>query len=467
LKRYAFLDNSKRFLDKFILILTLVSIILVIILDANFLMGFLDEKLFSLNYKLLLFSIYVTVFILSSLFLLKKSYNIMLKKQINFKFKKSFIIIIFIIFFILSGILIDTTIQMLFSKSYNSLVFYITSYVSFISTFGFLSILCFQFFYWYLKGKNIFILVYGILFSFYCITLIFALIYLISGLAIHPSTINHTSPSLLRANTFSININFQNTLANIYDTIFLISFILAWILTVLMLKQYTLRIGKYKFWILVGMPLFFSLIRYEGILFTYVNYYEFITLPVIGNIYKSVQSALLIAFANSSIQTSGLFFGFSFLPILLKLNNYPLKNYMKLTLIGMILLFISRDFDAIFLNSVPPGGVVTISFMPIGAYLLFTGIISFLQIATRDKQFYKDLTIHIENDSELLKNIILSEKEKEISKKIKPLISYSIKWQKEQGYEAMKTDEINQIINDVISEFHKGDKGDLYKSKKN
>ncbi len=177
-----------------------------------------------------------------------------------------------------------------------------------------------------------------------------------------------------------------------------------------------------------------------------------------------MQSALLIAFANSSIQTSGLFFAFSFLPILLKLNNYPLKNYMKLTLIGMILLFISRDFDAIFLNSVPPGGVVTISFMPIGAYLLFTGIISFLKIATRDKKFYKDLTIHIENDSELLKNIILSEKEKEISRKIKPLISYSKKWQKEQGYEEMKTDEINQIINDVISEFHNSDH---YKSKKN
>jgi hypothetical protein len=233
-----------------------------------------------------------------------------------------------------------------------------------------------------------------------------------------------------------------------------------------MLKQYVFRIGKYKFWILVSLPLFFYLIRYEGIIFTYINYIGFLKLlqlPQLGIIYKSLESALIIAFTNSSVQTSGLFFSFSFLPILLKLKNIPLKGYMKLTLIGMILLFVSRDFDAIFLNSLPPGGVITISFMSIGSYLLFIGIISFLKIATRDKQLYKDLTFHVENDSELLKNIIISEKEIETSKKIKPLMDYSLRWQKEQGYEEMKLEEMHQIINDVISEFHKGS---YFKSKK-
>lgn len=463
MKKYVSLDNLKGFLDKTILIITISSILLVIILDSNFLMGFLKESLFPLNYKILLFSIYVAVFILSSLFLLKKSYSIIQQRQIEFKYKKDYFIVIFIIFFILSMTLISNILQMLFSKSYNSIVFYITSYVSFISTFGFLSILSSQFFRWYLKGKNIYILFYGILFSFYCITLILALVYLTSGLAIHPSTIDYSSPSQLRANTFSININFQNVIANIYDIFFLISFLLAWTLTILMLKQYVFRIGKYKFWILVSLPLFFYLIRYEGIIFTYINYIGFLKLPQLGIIYKSLESALIIAFANSNIQTSGLFFSFSFLPILLKLKNVPLKGYMKLTLIGMLLLFVSRDFDAIFLNSLPPGGVITISFMSIGSYLLFIGITSFLKIATRDKQLYKDLTFRVENDSELLKNIIISEKEIETSKKIKPLIDYSLRWQKEQGYEEMKIEEMHQIINDVISEFHKGS---YFKSKK-
>jgi hypothetical protein len=90
--------------------------------------------------------------------------------------------------------------------------------------------------------------------------------------------------------------------------------------------------------------------------------------------------------------------------------------------------------------------------MPIGAFMLFTGIISFLKIAARDKEFYRDMIIRIERDISLVKNIILIEKETEISNKIKPLIEYSNKWQKEHEYRPMKNEEVIQIIQDVISE---------------
>jgi hypothetical protein len=84
--------------------------------------------------------------------------------------------------------------------------------------------------------------------------------------------------------------------------------------------------------------------------------------------------------------------------------------------------------------------------------MLFTGIISFLKLAARDKQFYTDLITRIESDISLIKNIILTEKEIELSNKIKPLIEYSNKWQKEHEYRLMKNEEVIQIIQDVISE---------------
>jgi len=90
--------------------------------------------------------------------------------------------------------------------------------------------------------------------------------------------------------------------------------------------------------------------------------------------------------------------------------------------------------------------------MPIGVFMLFTGIISFLKLAARDKQFYRDLVIRIERDISLVKNIILTEKETEIFNKIKPLIEYSNKWQKEHEYRLMKNEEVLQIIQDVIAE---------------
>jgi hypothetical protein len=179
---------------------------------------------------------------------------------------------------------------------------------------------------------------------------------------------------------------------------------------------------------------------------------DLINLPLLGITYPSIEAAIYSGFLNSNIQTIGIFFGFSFVPILLKLKNSLLQNYMIITIIGMMILFASRDFHSIFLNSVPPNGTITISFMPIGAFMLFTGIISFLKLAARDKEFYKDLIIRIENDISLIKNIILTEKETDISNKIKPLIEYSNKWQKEHEYRLMKNEEIIQIIQDVISE---------------
>ena len=65
----------------------------------------------------------------------------------------------------------------------------------------------------------------------------------------------------------------------------------------------------------------------------------------------------------------------------------------------------------------PPNGVVTISFMVIEAFMLFTGIISFLKLDARDKEFYTDLITRIESDISLIKNIFFTEKEIALSNK--------------------------------------------------
>ena len=386
---FSFLENRDPLFKKLVLFFIVSSVMLVIILDSNFLMGFLQEKLLPFNNKIIIFSIYVSIFVISNLLLLIMTYSIGYLKEIEVRYKKYYFISIFIIYFVLSLTVIITTIQISLFKSYSNVTFYLTSYISFISTLGFLSILSFNFYRWYLKGKNKFTLLYGILFSLYCITLILALLYLISGLATHPSTINYTSPRELRGGIFSINIVFQNSIALVYDIFFIMSFLLGWLLTVYMLKQYSRRIGKYKFWVLVSIPLFFYLIRYEGIILTYFNLDNLISLPVLGIIYSSIKDAIYTAFMNSNIQTIGIFFGFSFVPILLKLKNSLLQNYMIITIIGMMILFASRDFHSIFLNSIPPNGTITVSFMPIGTFMLFTGIISFLKLAARDKEFYR------------------------------------------------------------------------------
>ena len=108
-------------------------------------MWFLQQKLLSLNYKIIIFSIYVSIFVISNLLLLNMTYRIGHLKEIEVKYKKYYFKSIFMIYFILSLTLVITTIQISLFKSYSNVVFYLTSYISFISTLGFLSILSFNF----------------------------------------------------------------------------------------------------------------------------------------------------------------------------------------------------------------------------------------------------------------------------------------------------------------------------------
>ena len=66
---------------------------------------------------------------------------------------------------------------------------------------------------------------------------------------------------------------------------------------------------------------------------------------------------------------------------------------MLISAIGMATLFGPIEIDSILYATYPHFGLVTISFMPIGSYLLFTGLFHSATVAARDielrKEFYK------------------------------------------------------------------------------
>ena len=167
------------------------------IFNSNFQMGFIKKNLLSVNDKMIVFSAYVIVFVTSGPILLISTERIANRKDIKPSKRLIYSISIFLVFSILSAILVITIMQMYFFNSYSNLVFYLTSYLSLISSFGFLSILSFKFFRWFLIRKNYVAMAYGILFSLYSSSILLALIYLKDGLAIHPSVITFLSPRAL------------------------------------------------------------------------------------------------------------------------------------------------------------------------------------------------------------------------------------------------------------------------------
>lgn len=409
-------------------ILLVSSIVLVMILNSNFQMGLIKEKLMSTSNKMIVFSAYLIIYVLSGLVLLNSTSRIISPKNIPGNKKRIYSISILLVYSILSVNLIATMIQMYAFNFYNSIVFHLASYLSFISSLAFLLILSVKFFRWFFITRNYVTLSYGILFSLFSSSVLLALSYLKDGLATHPPVIVFVPPRVLNAGTYSINNVLQSNIAMTYDVLFFTSFIMAWILSVITLKQYIRRIGKLKFWLLVSLPLFFYMIRYE-VIFTFFNQYN-LNASGTSIIPSTIEQAFFITLINSDIQMTGIFFALSFLIIALKLKNQQIRRSMIVTVMGMMLLFGSRDLHSIFVSSYPPGGVVTISFMAIGSYMLFIGLSSFLRLAVRDKQLYSDLTKKIENEYSSLKSLILSEKKDMTLKMAKPLVDFSIQWQK-------------------------------------
>jgi hypothetical protein len=427
------------------------SIVIVMILNSNFQMGLIKASILSTNNKIIIFSLYTFIFLLGSIILLNLTHRTVYQKNTDRNTQLFYRVAILMIYFALSMALIISIFQMYLTNSYSNLVFYFTTYLSFTSSFFFLSVLCLKFFKLFLAQRNYLLILYGILFAICCCGVVMAMIYLVNGLETHPSIIKPVSPRVLIANTYSINIIFQSYISVIYDILFLISFILAWFVSVIILKPYSRRIGRYLFWFLVSIPLFFYMTRYETIL-NLSDQHVFVSVTNI--IPSSFMESIFITFKNADIQLGGVFFGLPFLIIALKLNNELLRRTMINTVIGMMILFASRDLHTIFVSSFPPGGIVTISFTPIGSYMLLFGLISFVKLAVKDRQLYLGLIRQFDTNS-ILKNLIASEKMVSTLGIAKPLIDFSIQWQKENLHEEMKLDEIKEIVNDVISELRK------------
>jgi hypothetical protein len=87
--------------------------------------------------------------------------------------------------------------------------------------------------------------------------------------------------------------------------------------------------------------------------------------------------------------------------------------------------------------------------------MLLLGLTSLVKQGLKDKQFYNDLQNRIENDDVLFKHLISSEKKMVTLEMTKPLIEFSMKWQRENLKDEMNVQDIREIVNDLISEIRK------------
>jgi hypothetical protein len=398
-----------------------------------------------------LYLIYSIVFIVSNIILLKIVTNITSTLK---KYDKFLYIVILTIQSLLSITLLTIYGLMTLYSNYPNLLIYLIVYSSFLSSIGFLSILTIKLLHWFSRTRNYLTLMYGIAILLFILNTIVGLMYLTEVLSTHGDIIKPASCRAIFASLFNLNPNLSIILSNLFDITSIISFIAIWLATTIMLKQYSHRIGKIKYWILVSIPLVVFLIRYE------VMFYYFINDPAILDIFYVELgpnlNPIINILLNSNLQFGGIFFAIAFLVIAKKIpKRHKIVNSLIISLFGMMFLVGSKDISALIIPSFPPVGIIAISYMGLASYLLLLGIYSSATIAARDINLRTYLNKMVGNDTSLLTNIALSEKESEIEKNVKSLMKYSEQWQENYNPLEMNQQEIREIIDDVIAEVRK------------
>jgi hypothetical protein len=340
--------------------------------------------------------------------------------------------------YLLLAILIVIIYQILFMSQYYTTFLIWSTGISFLLAISILGILARQLFLWYryYKKGSFVIICYAIALVIMSITFFLALLLDMYGFSSKQSIVTPHSEVAFA--------NYEN--ANwlvlvfhyIYHYLDLISFVLIWGANALLLLQYRKRLGHVKFWIIVGLPLVYYLSSFVGILGL------------------SSESFFFYLYYSLNTTAGGLMFGVTFIAIARKIDNQGIKGYMTLTAYGFVFLYISGQIT-LAAASYPPFGIATLSFLGLSSYLLLIGLYATAISLSQHAQLRKSIRNSIdEQHSRLIDGIGMSELQREVDKRITPLVQrHAEQMNMQTALDVTISDkEIKQYINEILHDLH-------------
>ena len=368
--------------NKFIFFL-FISLPLIIILNSStelFCTTPVKDRIIPLsNYDI--FFMTLIIFVISNVIIL----SVTLYKKNLFKYEKILDLFTFVIQSIIVIIIITIFLEMTFMSYYTNYIISFIIYLVFLSSIGILLISFIKFSLWYLHKKSLLILLYGSIMLFLAINTFISLFFISQNVSFLGSPVIynnefHTSCSMMLASNKSTNpynlyisLGQEHYLEIPYNTTLILSFILTWITSVLILKQYSLKIGKIRYWTLVSLPLIFFTMRYIDYFENFIIYFNLLDLlPIYIELITYIENSPFYLLIKFNLLFGSLFFSMVFITIYSKLpKETMLRNTVLISALGMFLLFSSREIIGLFLPSYPPLGIMTVAFMAISSYLFF------------------------------------------------------------------------------------------------
>ncbi|HZE78492.1 MAG TPA: hypothetical protein VE089_08090 [Nitrososphaeraceae archaeon] len=334
--------------------------------------------------------------------------------------------------------------EMFIFHVYNKILSLLVLYLSHFWPAIILGVMSFVFVHWFRFTRSFSILIYGAVFSVIVFLILTTLPLLTEQFKLQPELIYPRDYTSLITSVIipSPEIAFIYGLGIYVLPVMIIS---TWILTVSLLRQYTKRIGKKKFWLLTSIPLLYQL-------FTFIiRDANLVTDPAIVQILYSQQVQFIFGI---SYQIAGLFFGIAFLTIARRMRRKVMKNYLIISSVGIMALFGSVQPGLPFYAAYPPFGLATLLFLGLSSYMLLVGMIGIGANVSRDSELRREIYRDIEVNSDILKNMGTAELQREIERKVLPLTNKIKLADDMRDHLDPSEEDVKIMISEVLTEIH-------------
>jgi hypothetical protein len=437
------------------------SILICAIIVDNLLYAFLFGgslvKQLTSSFGVLLFIIIVAVSYGAALYLLSRFISPLHRQIRTYSSRFSWLYKTIVIAQYTIGVVIAIIILQLILTSHYYIELLVTATaISFTFSVIIMAVSSYRFLSWYKSSsKNAIVLLYGITFAVTAIGLGVII-------AVNSSVILLEKPAGIGVGLQSASSNLdmsQNPKALIlYQITYApsrLGFVLYWIATALLLREYSRKLGRLKFWIIISLPLVSFL---SASLFVSPDYKH-----------SLLYDALL---ALAALTAGGILFGIAFLIMARSMrgtttHHKTLAYYLTISAYGTVLLAVSVTSPVIY-TPYPPFAAAAWSFVGLSSYLYSLGFyFSAISIAQDSKlrQSIRDMA----TESKLLDSIGTAHMEQEIQKKVLKLAKEQEKtleeqtgveiheWQQEQIEQGNIQDYMAEVLAEVEKSRKKGE----------
>ena len=316
--------------------------------------------------------------------------------------------IVSIIQYVITAILIYVIFQLIFYSKYSPTATTAITVISYTTAAAMIGLLTYLFFSWFNQnrrsGSGLKVFLYGISSAALVLNTVIgvALIYSLSS----------TKAAMLGPHAGSVTVvvgtQIDRILIPSYIATSILGFILMWSATAILLRSYSQRLGKAKYWFLISIPLVFFISQF---LTLFSNQFA-ATLALFPVLFT-----LLFVFSKP---IGGILFGAAFYSIGRRGTSSDgnfVRDYMTFAAYGVVLFFVSSQ-NTVAQPTYPPFGVIAASFVGLSGYMMFLGLYSSAICVSQDVKLRQIIRKSAVQEIKFLESIGTAQMEQELQNRV-------------------------------------------------